>query len=351
MLEAIKGDVVDVRQETVSKNWMTAYDFPAVREGHLKKELVELSRPWGLWSAVLWNLDRKKFQDIRVREALWLMSEFRYTNRVLMFGFYNYAKSYFYNSKMASHGLPSDKELDLLEPWRGQIPDRVFTKPWVGNETSGYGFDRNNVKRALELMEAAGWEMRDGVMTNMETGEPFTIDFIFESPFALRQETPLMRMLNMIGIQTTARSPEYSNWLYRMRHGLFDGATQTLIPSNIPGILMRNQFGSASADLPGTQNWGRVRNPAVDAMTDHIMAARTPEDLYAATRALDRILLWNFYRIPGLGSPGYRLVYWDKFGIPEHDLKLLRVPWSDTWWWDEAKAERVRRGMAALIGD
>ncbi len=349
-LEALKGDVIDVRQETVSKNWMTAYEFPAVKSGYLKKELVDLARPWGLWAAVLWNLNREKFQDVRVREALYLMSEFRYTNRVLMFGFYNYAKSYFYNSPMASSGMPSEKELALLEPLRSQIPDRVFTEPWLGNETSGYGFDRDNVKRSLELFQDAGWEIRDGVMTNTASGEPFTIQFIFSSPFSLRQETPLMRMLNMIGIATTARTIEYSNWLYRMRKGLFDGTTQTWIPSNMPGIFVRNQLGSASADSDYSQNWGRVRDPAVDIMTDHIMAARTPEDLYAATRALDRILLWNFYRIPGLGSPGYRLVYWDKFGIPASNLRLQREAWVDTWWWDEAKAERVRLGMAELTG-
>ena len=197
-LEALKGDVIDARQETVSKNWMTAYQFPAVEAGYLKKDLIDLARPWGLWSAVFWNLNRERFQDVRVREALFLMSEFRYTNRVLMFGFYNYAKSFFYNSPMASSGLPSARELKLLEPLRGQIPDRVFTDPWLGNETSGYGFDRDNVKRALELFRDSGWEIRDRVMTNMASGERFTIQFIFESPFALRQETPLMRMLNMI---------------------------------------------------------------------------------------------------------------------------------------------------------
>ena len=130
MLESQKGDVIDIRTETVSKNWVTAYGFPAVKAGLFKKELVELSRPWGLWAPVMWNLDVERFQDIRVREALWLLSDFRWTNRVLMYGFYNYAKSYFYNSKMASRGMPSERELALLEPWRGQIPDRVFTHAW-----------------------------------------------------------------------------------------------------------------------------------------------------------------------------------------------------------------------------
>lgn len=349
-LEALKGDVVDVRQETVSKNWVTGYGFPAVQAGYLKKELLDLARPWGLWAPVHWNVEKEKFQDVRVREALWLMSEFRWTNRVLMYGFYKYAKSYFYNSPMASSGLPSEKELALLEPWRGQIPERVFTEEWVGNETSGFGYDRDNVKRALELLQEAGLELRDGVMVNLETGEPFTIDFIFASPFTLRQETPLMRMLNMIGIATTARTLEVSNWLYRMRHGLFDATGRSFEPPNTPGIMLRNQVGSASAMSEGGQNWAGIRNPAVDAMVEHVMAARKPEDFYAATQALDRILLWNFYYVPGLGSPGYRLVYWDKFGQPEHTVRLRLQAWLDTWWWDESKAERVRVGMAELTG-
>ncbi len=348
MLEAHKGDVIDVRHETVSKNWATAYEFPAVKAGYFKREMVKLAQPWGLWGPLMWNLDHKRFQDVRVREALWLLSDFRWTNRVLMYGVYSYAKSFFYNSPMASSGLPSKAELALLEPWRGKIPDRVFTHAWVGNESDGMGYNRDKIRRSLQLFGQAGWELRDGVMVNVTTGEPFTIDFIFVSPYALRQETPVMHMLNMVGIHTTARAPELSNWLYRMRHGKYDGGSISFVPSNTPGLQLRNRFSTASANSDPSQNWNRIRNPAVDAMIDHVIAARTPEDFYAATRSLDRILLWNFYYIPGLGAPGYRLVYWDKFGIPEHHKGLQRAAWLDTWWWDESKAQRVREGMAEL---
>lgn len=348
MLEAHKGDVIDVRHETVSKNWSTGYDFPAARAGYFKKEMVELAQPWGLWGPLMWNLDRKRFQDIRVREALWLLSDFRWTNRVLMYGVYNYANSFFYNSPMASSGLPSEAELALLEPWRGEIPDRVFTHPWVGNESDGFGYDRDKVRRSIQLFKEAGWQVRDGVMVNDASGEPFKINFIFISPYALRQETPMMNMLNMVGIYTTAKAPELSNWLYRMRNGKFDGGSASFVPSNTPGLQLRNRFGTASANTESGQNWIRIRDPAVDAMIDHVLAARKSEDFYAATRALDRILLWNFYYIPGLGSPGYRLVYWDKFGRPEHRQGLQRAAWLDTWWWDDSKVERVRKGMSIL---
>lgn len=348
MLEAVKGDVIDVRHESVSKNWRTGYDFPALTKGYFKKVMVDLDKPWGLWWPVMWNLDRKHLQDIRVREALWLLSDFFWTNRVLMYSVYNYADSYFYNSKMAAEGLPPEAELELLEPWRDQIPERVFTHSWVGNRTSGFGYDRDSVKRAIKLFEEAGYELRQGVMVNANTGQPFTINFIFISPYALRQETPLMNRMNMIGIQTTARAPELSNWLYRMRNGLFDGGVYAFEPSYTPGLQLRNRFGTAAANSKAGQNWTRIRNPAVDAMIEHIMAARDPESFYAATRALDRILLWNFYYIPGLGAPGHRLVYWDRFGIPENRPRLTRVAWIDTWWWDEHKAERVKGGLAEI---
>ena len=181
-------------------------------------------------------------------------------------------------------------------------------------------------------------------MVHVETGVPFTVDFIFGSPFGLRQETPLMNAMNRVGIATTARNLETSNWLYRMRNGKFEGGQISFVPNNIPGVMLRNRLGSESADSAGGQNWNRIRDPAVDALIEHVMAARTPEDFYAATRALDRILLWSFYYIPGLGAPGYRLVYWDRFGQPEDPPSLLRPAWLDTWWWDEVKAERVTEG-------
>lgn len=350
MFEAVKGGIVDVHLETAAKNWMTAYNFPAVTDGYVKRDLVELAKG-GLWTPVLWNLNKPKFQDVHVREALWLLSDFHYANRVLMFGFFDYAKSYFHDSPMASSGLPSPKELELLEPWRGQIPDRVFTEEWVGNETSGYGFDRGNVKRSLELFKAAGWEIVDGVMTHIETGEPFKIDFVFASPYPLRQEVPFMGMLNLVGIATTGRALEYSNWVYRVRNAVFDGTTVNFVAPNMPGIQLRNHFGSAAARSNGTMNFGRVQDPAVDAMIELVMAARTPEDFFAAIHALDRILLWNFYRIPGAGFPANRLVHWDKFGIPDYDKPLIMPSWLDTWWWDEDKAERVRQGMQVLTGN
>ena len=185
-LEAHKADVVDVREESISKNWATQYDFPAVRSGLFRAELRYVTRVWGLWWPTFWNLDRLRFRDIRVREALWLLRDFNYINRSYFYSFYDHGVSFFQNSAMAHEGLPSEKELALLEPWRDQLPERVFTEPFQQPQASGWGVNRDNIRRSLALFDAAGWAPVDGVMRHKETGEAFRIDFIFVSPFGVR---------------------------------------------------------------------------------------------------------------------------------------------------------------------
>ena len=159
---------------------------------------------------------------------------------------------------------------------------------------------------------------------------------------------PFVEALNRIGIETTARAPEVSNWVYRMQSGKFEGGTANYIPSTTPGLALRNWFSSSSADIPLSQNWMGIKNPVVDHLIEKVLEAKDPESFYAATRALDRVLLWNFYWIPGLAMPGYRLVYWNRFGQPDHDMSLQRSSWVDTWWWDPVKAERVIQGKKEL---
>ena len=348
MLEAQKADVFDLREETVSKNWTTQYDFPAVRAGMFKADLRYITRVWGLWWPVFWNLERERFGDIRVREALYLLYDFPYINRVILFGFYDQGLSFFHNSPMAQNGLPSEDELELLEPFRDQLPPRLFTEPYLQPPSASYGFRRDRVQRALELFAEAGWVVRDGKLVHFETGERFRIDFVFVAATLLRAMMPYIDVLNRIGIETTARSPENSHWLYRMRTGTFDGGAYLYIPNNTPGLDLRNRFGSAAAGQEYTQNWARIRDPALDHLIERAIGARSSRELYAATRAIDRVLLWNFYFIPGMAQPGYRLVHWDKFGeVPWSETgPLSRVPAIDAWWWDEAKARRVEEWLA-----
>ena len=346
MLEAHKGDVFDLREETVSKNWTTQYRFPAVEAGVFKADLRYITRVWGLWWPVFWNMERERFADIRVREALWTLYDFPFINRVILFGFYDYGVSFFHNSPMAQHGLPSADELELLAPFRERLPPRLFTEEYKPPASAGFGFDRQRNLRALELFRQAGWVLQDGRLVHERTGERFKIDFVFVSAMLLRAEMPYIERLNRIGIETTARSPEISHWQHRMRTGSFDGGAYLYIPDNTPGLALRNRFGSAAADQAYSQNWARIRDPVLDFLIDKAIAARTARELYAATRAIDRVLLWNFYFIPGMAQPGYRLVHWDKFGEVTNAGPLSRVPAIDAWWWDETKANTVADWLA-----
>ena len=346
MLEAHKGNVFDLREETVSKNWTTQYRFPAVDAGVFKADLRYISRVWGLWWPVFWNMERERFQDIRVREALWLLYDFPYINRVILYGFYDTGVSFFHNSPMAQHGLPGEDELQLLEPFRDELPERLFTEVYEQPSSSGYGFPRERVDRALKLFREAGWVLDDGRLVHHETGERFRVDFVFVSAMLLRAEMPYIERLNRVGIETTARSPEISHWQHRMRTGSFDGGAYLYIPDNTPGLALRNRFGSAAADQPYSQNWARIRDPVLDFLIDKAIGARSARELYAATRAIDRVLLWKFYFIPGMAQPGYRLVHWDKFGEVKDAGPLSRVPAIDAWWWDEDKANTVATWLA-----
>ena len=347
MLEAHKADVIDAREETVSKAWTTEYNFPAVKAGLFKADLRYITRVWGLWWPIFWNLDRPRFQDIRVREALWLLYDFSWINRVILFGFYDHGTSFFHNSPMAQAGLPDPAELKLLEPFRDQLPPRVFTTPFKQPPSDGFGTNRDNIVRALELLSEAGWELRNAELRHKDTNQRFTIDFVFVSPMLRRAEMPYVSQLNQIGIKTTAIAPENSHWQHRMRTGTFDGGAYLYIPSNTPGLDLRNRFGSLAAGQDFSLNWAGIKDPIVDALIEKVIQSRTADDLYASTRALDRVLLWSFYFIPGMAQPGYRLVHWDKFGEVETS-PLSRVPVLDAWWWDENKAQRVAKGLKSL---
>ena len=184
-------------------------------------------------------------------------------------------------------------------------------------------------------------------MTHRDTGEAFEVHFIFVSPFGVRAALPYINRLNGLGIRSTGRAPEVSQWLYRMRTGSFDGGSIYYVPSKTPGIQLRNWLGSAAAEQDYGQNFARIKDPVVDYLIEKVITASTAEALYTATRALDRVILWNFYFIPGPSAPGYRLAFWDRFG-EVRSQKLSRVPFLDTWWWDESKARRVAQGIAEL---
>jgi|TARA_Y100000310_G_scaffold258345_1_gene266720 microcin C transport system substrate-binding protein len=348
--EAHKSGAVDVRVEQVSKNWAMLYDFPEVKEGLFIKELIKTESPHGINQGLTFNLRKPKFQDVRVREALSLAYNFEWSNRVLYHGFYRRNVSFFDGTDMASSGLPSEAELELLKPFRDQVPPRVFTeeyRPAVGKEV---GYPRENLLRALDLFEQAGWVIRDNQMVNAATGEPFTVELLMVAAALVRTMIPFKAALDRIGIRARVQLTEVS--LYRYRLGEFDFEMTTAFWRSAfqPGLRLRTFFHSSTADTKFTYNQAGIKDPAVDALIMKVIRARSRPQLITAARALDRILLWNFYAIPGYVPPGSRYVYWDRFARPENGARYSSG-FPDTWWEDTEKTERLKKIKSAMRTD
>jgi microcin C transport system substrate-binding protein len=345
LYEAVKGDLIDFREETVPVRWATGYNTPAVRRGDLVMELSRQLRPAGLWWPIFWNTRIPRFQDVRVREALYLLRDGNWSNRVLSHDFWDNPTSLFHDSEYAHRGTPSGPELELLEPIRHLVPPRVFTEEFTIDPEQGKGWSRETLLRALELFAEAGWVIRDNTLVDAESGEPFTIRLLAVSPALASSFIPYIQVLKKAGIQASVSAPEISSWLHRSRSGDFDGGSLAFSPDNTPALLVSNTFSSSSVGQAYSPNWAGIQDPAVDKLIGDMEQARTHEDFVAALRALDRVMMWNFYYAPTMSRTQQGLVYWNRFGRAEHD-RLVRTAASDTWWWDADKAARIARTLA-----
>lgn len=339
--EAVKANVVDVHLENVPRRWAQSYDIPAVEQGYLIKRDNRALRPGGLWWPIFWNMAQPRFQDIRVREALWMARTGWDWGSRRSYGFFAQATSFFHDSDFASSGLPSEKELKLLEPLRGKIPERVFTEPYQRAPHGDVGWHRDNIIKAAELLREAGWVIEDGQLVHENTGEPFNLRFVAVSPALGRSFIAYTKILEKLGISSTIKAPEISNWLFRMRSGDFDAGAIQFLPDSTPTLLLSNTFSSAAANQEYSYNWSNLKDPAVDELIEHVYAAQTYDDFIAALRAVDRVLLWNFYWLPGSSKINFSMVYWDKFGRAEYDRLIWINSYVANWWWDEEKAARV----------
>ena len=339
--EAVKGNLVDVHVENVPRTWFDSYDIPALKDGMLIKEELRLARPAGLWWPIFWNMEQPRFQDLRVRKALWLLNDMEWSNG-RSYGFWGQATSFFHDSELAATGMPSERELQLLEPLRGEIPATVFTQPYEPQPNAGQGWSRENLLEAARLLEEAGWVFKDNTLVHSVTGEPFEIRFLAVSPAVGNSFVPLSRLLKRLGIETSIKSPEFSNWLNRMRSGDFDAAAKGFQPDNMPTLLIKNSFVSEQAGKAYGSNWSNLKDPAIDALIAAITEAETWDDYVAAIRAFDRVMLHNYYWLPMMSKTRHAIVYWNNYGQPEHD-RLLRLAFVDLWWWDDEKAAAVKR--------
>lgn len=337
-LEAFKAHAYDLREEFTSKSWATEYDFPAVRNGQVKRVTLPDGRPSGAQGLFI-NTRREKFADVRVRKALDYAFDFEWTNKTLFYGLYTRTASYFENSDLKAEGLPSPEELALLEPYRNRLPAEVFGEAYQPPVTDGSGRSRQNVRIASKLLDEAGWVLKDGVRRNAK-GETLDIEFLVEDPVTERILGPYSGKLNDLGLRTSLRRIDPAQEQERLKTYDFDMLTQRYSLSPTPGPEVRAFWSSEAAKQDGSFNLAGIADPVVDALIEKILNAKNREELRTACRAIDRVLRVGHYWVPEWFKAVHHVAMWDKFSFPQttpkYDDGIL-----DTWWYDEEKAQKL----------
>jgi microcin C transport system substrate-binding protein len=340
-LEAFKKGDIDFRTENVSRLWSTGYDFPAVRDGKVVREEFPI-RNFGRMQAFVVNLRRPKFSDWRVRRALDLVFDFEEMNRQLFFGLYKRNASYFGGTELASSGIPQGAELAILETVRDKVPAALFTQAYRSPVNGAPDAIRANLREALGLMRDAGWIVREQKLVNAQTGERFTIEILIDQPVFERVALFYKPNLERLGIEVTVRTVDDAQFENRQRAFDFDMlGVHSWGQSLSPGNEQRDQWGSDAADRPGSQNVAGIKNPAIDALIERVIFAKDRADLVAATRALDRVLLFNHYVIPQWISGVQWTARWDRFSRPETMPEYGLSAFPTVWWFDAAKAAKA----------
>lgn len=346
-LEAFKAGAYDMRLESSAKQWATAYEIPAVKDGRIIKEKFP-TQGRNLMQGWVFNLRKPMFQDRKVREALQYAFDFEWSNKALFYGQYVRIRSYFGPSELGATGLPSPEELKILEPFRGKIPDEVFTKEYNPPKTDGSGDARANLETASKILDDAGWKIENGVRT--KDGQKLQFEILLDQPSFERITQPFIQNLAQIGVKATMRTVDPAQYQKRKDGFEFDMTVNLVSESLSPGNEQRDWWGSKSADTRGGNNLGGLKDPVVDALVEKIIAAKDRDDLIYATRALDRVLQWGFYYVPQFNAPFDRVAYWSKFSHPEK-----MPPYGltfDTWWVDPEKENALKQKVSsAKSGD
>ena len=340
-LEAFKADAIDWRIENSAKDWATAYDFPAVADKRVLLEEFPINNV-GVMQAFAFNTRRDKFRDPRVRLAFNYSFDFEEMNRQIFYGQYKRITSYFEGTDLASSGLPTDRELELLETVRDKVPPEVFTRaysnPVGGNPTAV----RKNLLEAVRLLKDAGYSIRDQLLVDSRSGEPFAVEFLGSYPILERVFLFYKPSLERLGITVSVRTVDEAQYENRLRNWDFDIVTYAWGEARLPGSELRDYWGSEAAAQPGSHNVIGIENPAVDALIRLVLLAKHYDNLVAAVRALDRVLLWNHYVVPQWSYNKLRVARWDRFSHPDPLPKYGISGFPSLWWWDADKAARVR---------
>ncbi len=337
--EAFKADQLDWILERSAKEWAAAYDFPAVRDGRVIKEKFPISSVGRMQGFAL-NMRRPLFKDVRVRRAFNYAYDFEEMNRQLSSGEYTRDNSYFDGNELASSGLPQGLELQILEPLRDQVPAEIFTTPYQNPVNGNPEFVRNNLREATRLLKEAGFDVKDRKLVD-PSGQPVSVEILCRDPGDERIALFYKPSLERLGMTVSVRTVDDVQYQNRLRSFDFDLTTALWAQSLSPGNEQREYFGSQSADRPGSRNIPGIKNPAVDALIEKIIFAKNRAELVAACKAMDRVLLWNFYVVPQFTYGFQRYARWDRFSHPDPLPKYGISGFPAVWWWDADKAAKL----------
>ncbi|GGD05555.1 extracellular solute-binding protein [Aureimonas glaciei] len=339
--EAFKGNQFDWWLENKAARWASSYDFPAAQNGWVVKERFENPyRSAGVMVGFIPNLRRPLFQNLDLRRALNHAFDFETMQRTLFFGEYARPNSYFNKTELASSGLPEGDELALLEPLKAQVPESVFTTPYANPVFGDNAKTRDNLREAVRLLKAAGYEQKGGKMVNAATGAPLSFEVLLNGPTLEGVVTQFQDSLKRIGVEMRIRTVDPSQFVNRVRARDYDMIYGGLSQSLSPGNEQYDYFGSDAADKPASQNYAGIKDPAVDVLVKAVVQAKDRASLVTATHALDRVLLANQFIIPTYVPKDQRIARWDRFGHPE-TLPTYSIGWPQVWWYDEAKAAKI----------
>jgi microcin C transport system substrate-binding protein len=342
-MEAFKADHVDWRTENSVKNWATGYDFSAVKE---KRVILEEfpQRDRGIMRAFAFNTRRDKFKDARVRRAFNFAFDFEEMNKQFFHGQYKRINSYFEGTELACSGLPQGEELKILEPLRGKVPPEVFTTPYA-NPVAGTAENmRANLREGMRLMREAGYEVRDHKQANLRTGEVLSVEILSltSDPSGAERVINFYKpSLARLGIDVTVRSVDDIQYNNRLSNFDFDIIVAVWPQALSPGNEQRDLWSSQAADTPGSRNYAGIKDPAVDALIERVIFAKSRGELVAATRALDRVLLWNHYVVPQFAHDKLWAARWDRFGRPDPLPEYGGSAFPTVWWWDAERAAKT----------
>ena len=337
-LEAFKADQADWINESSAKNWATAYDFPAATEKRVVREEFKVNDAGGM-QAFVFNIRREMFKDKRVRRAFNYAFDFEEMNKQLFYGQYSRINSYFEGTELAATGIPVGLEVPLLEAVYQDIPPELMAKPYENPVSGNPENVRNNLRQATRLLKEAGYEIVDQKL--VKDGKPFEVEFLLESPPSERIALFYKPALERLGVTVSIRRVDDVQYENRIRNFDFDIITANWGQSLSPGNEQRDFWGSEAADRPGSRNLAGIKHPAIDALIDKIIFAKDRRALVAATKALDRVLLWNYYVVPQFTYGFQRTARWDRFSYAEPLAKFARSGWPMLWWYDAAKAAKT----------